>query len=210
MNSFFDDLRSAREASGISLAEIADATLINIKMLEALERGHVEVVPQPYIRAFIREYATVIGLDPAETLKRYDGWLGVREEQNRKERGQLRSGSLHDRAPARKENERRAGIDETLPPPHNTVLPKDSMTLAAVTTDSVWMQIVVDDSLQQEHLFYPRTTFRWKARKDFLLVAIGNPSAIRFTLNDKPLTLPFKRGLVARNIRVTRDSLHTR
>jgi cytoskeletal protein RodZ len=79
MNSFFADLKHAREAKGISLGEISDATLISQKMLEALENGNDTIVPQAYLRAFIREYAAVIGLDKNETMKKYDAWLMEKE-----------------------------------------------------------------------------------------------------------------------------------
>ncbi|MBI5472746.1 MAG: helix-turn-helix domain-containing protein, partial [Ignavibacteriae bacterium] len=79
MNSFFADLKHAREASGISLAEISDATLISMKLLEALENGNDTVVPQAYLRAFIREYAAVVGLDRDETMKKYDAWQKGKE-----------------------------------------------------------------------------------------------------------------------------------
>lgn len=258
MSSFFAELKAAREARGVSLDEIADATLINIKMLEALENGNVDVVPQAYIRAFIREYASVVGLDPAQTMKQYDEWLASRDhpaplsldeipeppqeettpESPREKAERLVPAffrivaaivvlvlvdvmlwSVLEKEPASpvketsfrdvvRENELRAGLLDTSAaagrtPPRS---PKDSLTLTAVTTDSVWLQVLVDSTLH-EHFLYPRRTFTWKARNDFLLVAVGNPAAIKFTLNSKQLAIPYTRGVVARNIRVGRDSL---
>jgi cytoskeletal protein RodZ len=72
MNEFFRDLRRTREAKRMSLTDIADATLINVKYLEAIEQGNVSILPEPYVRAFIREYASAVGLDPAETIRRFD------------------------------------------------------------------------------------------------------------------------------------------
>ena len=72
MNAFFQELKRAREEKRISLADIADRTLINIKYLEAIERGNTSMLPETYMRAFIREYAAAIGLDGAETLRRFD------------------------------------------------------------------------------------------------------------------------------------------
>ncbi|HUI10698.1 MAG TPA: helix-turn-helix domain-containing protein [Bacteroidota bacterium] len=72
MNTFFQDLRRAREEKKLSLADIADRTLINLRYLEALERGETSILPEAYVRAFIREYASAIGLDGAETLRRFD------------------------------------------------------------------------------------------------------------------------------------------
>jgi len=72
MNVFFQELKRAREQKRVSLADIADRTLINIKHLEAIERGNTAILPEAYVRAFIREYAAAIGLDGDETLRRFD------------------------------------------------------------------------------------------------------------------------------------------
>ncbi|MEW6509710.1 MAG: RodZ domain-containing protein [Bacteroidota bacterium] len=75
MKAFFDDLRRAREAKKLTITDIADATLISAKHLEAIEHGNTSILPQPYVRAFIREYAAAIGLDPQETIRKYDAAL---------------------------------------------------------------------------------------------------------------------------------------
>jgi cytoskeletal protein RodZ len=80
MNWFTEELRKQRVAKGISLNEIALTTRINIHFLEALEQGNFEVLPQTYIRAFIREYASSVGLNPFEALQRYDLFLGKKLE----------------------------------------------------------------------------------------------------------------------------------
>jgi len=72
MQTFAEELRRSREERKISLEQVAEATLINIRFLEAIERGEISMLPQAYVRAFIREYASVIGLDPTDVMKRYD------------------------------------------------------------------------------------------------------------------------------------------
>jgi len=72
MKAFGDELKRARAARAMSLSDIADATLINVKYLEAIEQGNVEILPEAYVRAFIREYAASVGLDPADTMRRFD------------------------------------------------------------------------------------------------------------------------------------------
>ena len=72
MDDIFQELKSAREAKGITLSQISDATMIGVQFLEAIELGNVTVLPQTYVRAFIREYALVIGLDPHEVILKYD------------------------------------------------------------------------------------------------------------------------------------------
>jgi len=51
---------------------VAVQTRISLKFLEALEAGNFEILPETYIRAFIRDYAKAIGLDPDETIRRFD------------------------------------------------------------------------------------------------------------------------------------------
>lgn len=72
LESFGEELRKHREQRQISLSSISEITRISEKMLESIEAGKFSVVPQAYIRAFIRAYARAIGLDGEETLRRYD------------------------------------------------------------------------------------------------------------------------------------------
>jgi cytoskeletal protein RodZ len=82
MKMFFQELKRAREEKRVSLADIADRTLINIRHLEAIERGDTAILPEAYVRAFIKEYAAAIGLDGAETLRRFDETRRAEEEAN--------------------------------------------------------------------------------------------------------------------------------
>jgi transcriptional regulator with XRE-family HTH domain len=72
MDSVFQDLKQAREARHLSINDVSDATLINARFLEAIERGNITILPQTYVRAFIREYASFVGLDPVDIMRRYD------------------------------------------------------------------------------------------------------------------------------------------
>lgn len=72
MDSVFQELKRAREARRFSINDVSDATLINAGFLEAIEQGNTSILPQTYVRAFIREYASFVGLDPVDIMKRYD------------------------------------------------------------------------------------------------------------------------------------------
>jgi len=72
MESFSSELKKAREAKHLTLSDVSDATAINVRFLEALEQGNTSILPAPYIRAFIKEYAAAIGLDPSEVLRHFD------------------------------------------------------------------------------------------------------------------------------------------
>jgi cytoskeletal protein RodZ len=72
MKRFGEELKYSRESRGISLQDISKDTRINQKFIEAIEEGNFGVLPQTYIRAFIRAYAKYIGLNPNETITRYE------------------------------------------------------------------------------------------------------------------------------------------
>lgn len=63
-------LKTARERRGITLRQIATATKISVGVLEALERNDFSRLPGGiFSRAFIRSYASEVGLDPEETIQ---------------------------------------------------------------------------------------------------------------------------------------------
>jgi cytoskeleton protein RodZ len=71
--SFGEELRREREIRGISLKEIADATKISRRFLEAIERNDHKTLPAPvFTRGFIREYARYLGLNAEEIVNRYN------------------------------------------------------------------------------------------------------------------------------------------
>src|SRR5918994_7263406 len=71
--SFGEELRREREIRGISLKEIADATKISKRFLEALERNDHKTLPAPvFTRGFVREYARYVGLNAEEMVNRYN------------------------------------------------------------------------------------------------------------------------------------------
>jgi flagellar biosynthesis protein FlhG len=60
-----EQLRKIRERRGIPLQEIATKTRINITYFEFLERNQYRSLPPPvYLRGYISQYASVLGLDP--------------------------------------------------------------------------------------------------------------------------------------------------
>src|SRR5919108_4724451 len=65
-------LRSAREQSGKSLRQIADATKLTVRTLEALEAEKIDQLPGGiYRRAIVRAYAREIDLDPEVILRAF-------------------------------------------------------------------------------------------------------------------------------------------
>jgi len=86
LESFAAELKKHRIEKQVSLMDISASTRINLKLLEALEEGHFAMLPQTYVRAFIREYADAVGLDPKNALKKYDEIRDPRQH-SEKEKG---------------------------------------------------------------------------------------------------------------------------
>jgi transcriptional regulator with XRE-family HTH domain len=289
-------LKQAREAKGLSLADVADTTFISIRYLEAIEAGKTDILPQAYVRAFIREYAAVVGLDAAATMRLYDNRGSVHkasspvatsgsasqaqaplaQNDSHTESGRptvavssaapeareslapeipappLPSSTQSAPAPRRdltdmiqkaavvmgvvviaivlwnvmgiekpktpeipfqnviKENEQHAGRPGRRDSTRATGVPQganaDSLTLQAQTTDSVWVQVIVDGGPPREYLFRPNARASWKAAEKFL-VTVGNAGAVHFTLNKKDLGSPGKKGAVVQKLELTRETL---
>jgi cytoskeleton protein RodZ len=65
-------LKRAREASGVALRDISLVTKISVSALEALERNDYSRLPGGiFSRAFVRSYATAVGLDPEVTVQEF-------------------------------------------------------------------------------------------------------------------------------------------
>ncbi len=67
-----DKLRSAREDKGLSIADVEKATKIQSRYLTAIEQNDFDKLPGDfYTRAFIRQYAQVVGLDGKQLLSEF-------------------------------------------------------------------------------------------------------------------------------------------
>jgi cytoskeleton protein RodZ len=74
-------LRQEREAKGVSLEDIASQTRIGVRMLKAIEEEHFEQLPGGiYNKAFLRQYASFLGLDQEQVVREYDLATGAAQE----------------------------------------------------------------------------------------------------------------------------------
>jgi cytoskeletal protein RodZ len=81
MISIGEELKREREFREISLRDISEATKINIRMLEAIEKDQFASLPGGiFNRNFIRAYAQFIGLDPEVIIRKYIVQTGVDAE----------------------------------------------------------------------------------------------------------------------------------
>lgn len=66
-------LADARRARGMKLQEVSAATKISVAKLQAIERDDVESLPGGiFTRGFVRSYAEAVGLDPRDTLAKFE------------------------------------------------------------------------------------------------------------------------------------------
>jgi cytoskeletal protein RodZ len=69
-------LKEARQAKGLSLDELQDITKIQKRYLVSIEEGNLKVLPgEFYVRAFIKQYAEAVGLDPEAVLEEHKNEL---------------------------------------------------------------------------------------------------------------------------------------
>ncbi|MFC4409151.1 helix-turn-helix domain-containing protein [Chungangia koreensis] len=65
-------LKEARIAKGFSLEDLQDLTKIQKRYLSGIENGKFDMMPGPfYVRAFIKQYAEAVDLNPDEMLELY-------------------------------------------------------------------------------------------------------------------------------------------
>lgn len=65
-------LAAARERKGVDLYRAERDTKIRSRYLSALERGDYRELPAPvYVKGFLRNYATYLGLDPDEVIEQW-------------------------------------------------------------------------------------------------------------------------------------------
>ena len=69
-----EELKEARKKTGLSLLQISAKSKIDLKFLESMEKGNFSFLPEIYVKAFIKDFANIIDLDPALMLKKYDAY----------------------------------------------------------------------------------------------------------------------------------------
>ena len=81
MSTVAEQLRAAREAQGLTVQQVADATKIRTDHIGALEQGDFSVFSAPiYIRGSVKNYAKVLKLDLAPLLTALETELGRTEK----------------------------------------------------------------------------------------------------------------------------------
>jgi len=81
MSTVAEQLRTMREAQGLTVYQVAEITKIRTDHIRALEEGNYDAFAAPvYIRGFVRTYAGVLKLDVPEIIATLDAELGRTEK----------------------------------------------------------------------------------------------------------------------------------
>ena len=72
MNPLHKELKEIRLEKGIELEEISEKTRIRLDYLQRIEEGDFTVAPEPFLRAFLREYGEFVGIDPKLVMLKYE------------------------------------------------------------------------------------------------------------------------------------------
>ena len=75
---FYEELLEIRKSKDIQINEISENTKINIKYIEAIEKGDFDSLPNIYVRLFIRSYTEYLGEDSKSILKRYEEHVNIK------------------------------------------------------------------------------------------------------------------------------------
>lgn len=229
MASFGETLRRERELRGVSLREISDSTKISVRFLQALEQDRLDVLPGGvFRRAFVKQYARHIGLDPERLVAEFVYAHGD-QAQERPPAAPRRDGSnpgtlfliavlgvaavlalwkatpdRADSAPAvaalpRREPPAALPVAQAKPPAEGLVL-----TLSA--RQSCWVEARVDGQTVLNRVLEEGQSETLSAQGEIVL-SLGNAGGVSFSVNDQPGLPLGKSGEVRRNIVITRQSL---
>lgn len=78
MTSVGQKLKDARIAKGLTLDDLQQTTKIQKRYLIAIEEGNYDALPGKfYVKAFARQYAETVGLNPNEIIQELDQELGM-------------------------------------------------------------------------------------------------------------------------------------
>jgi hypothetical protein len=195
-----------------------------LRFLEAIDRGDYTVLPEPYIRAFIRSYARTVGLDPNQIIKEFELEVRPVKEEGEVEESKevvprlnpsvlaggivisvillilvwiiLTSKSGEEETVQRKSFE--SAVEEISGGKSSGSIRYDSLELELIATDTVWLSVLIDSTMIREFLLNPNSRLKLRAMNGFVFT-IGNAGGLRMILNGYELGRIGRTGRVVRN-----------
>ncbi len=287
LKKFADELKFMRESKSISLQQIAVKTKIDLKFLQAIEEANFDVLPEIYIRAFIKEYSQAIDINSKETLQKFDNAkVGRLEEKlteevhsenqpNRDSSAEVDTSqsknlskefNSEETTTSQSENQdvkvikpiktnyiiggvisvvailiiyfsflsgssseiiqitsdqngisskngrfelekQSATLDQSKIQTQDDALPQvqDSLRLAVLTTDRVWLKISCDGKIIDQGIYEADSKLNFSAAKNFS-ISIGNAGRVKVYFNNNPVENVGKPGEI-RNLFITSDGI---
>jgi len=88
-----------------------------------------------------------------------------------------------------------------------TPFPQDSIKLEFIATDTVWINIIIDNRISEKMVLYPNAKKVWKGMNSFRFT-LGNAGGVIIRRNDEQLPQLSKERVVIKNVIVTRDKFY--
>lgn len=232
MASFGENLRRERELRGVDLHEMAEATKISIRFLQALEQDRVDVLPGGiFPRAFVRQYGKYLGLDPERLVAEFVFAFGGDPVPARAPSGKVHLGPtsrwwtvaavvlLVAAFAAWKALSRPAAVsrvetaspsappltfprDRVYPPPTAAAAAPAGVVVGLAVRKRSWVEARVDGSRVLSRVMDIGETHRLDAREAVTL-SLGNAGGVEYSLNDGPYVSLGRDGEVRRNVVIT-------
>lgn len=219
-------LREAREERGVSLEDAARETRIKPRFLDALEQdAPPSAFRAPvYARAFLREYARFLGLDPEPIVERYARAHAIAEPSTMRlptpvrtpRRLRMLQGFLAVAVVAGVTVvavlASRPGEREVPPASDNTAAARgplgdaleDEVRLRLRVNGGTWLSVAVDGERVVRGRKRPGFEREFRAEKR-IRMEVADGGAVRLRLNDEPLGVPANDGVTYRAVFALRD-----
>ena len=205
MAQFYKELKELRISKEISLEELEAKTKININYLEAIESGNFNILPIPYLRLFIRAYATEIGGDSERSLEQLDSFIGHGKHTNK-------PNVISDKRTEKKRIPEKASFLSLLSD-SNLKLRKDIMTVLTLSILFIFSIFIIKKIFSNE-VEYPNNIAEKKIIRKVKLIAeedlMSNYTEDKFIEESLPLVPPFILKISANNdigISIKNDTL---
>ena len=183
MAQFYKELKELRQSKEISLEELESRTKINIKYLAAIEEGNFEILPIPYLRLFLRAYATEIGGDSDRSLEQLDSFIGHSKPN-------IKTTTTKDETKDETQNSKKLNINDFFPDT-NVKLRKDIFTVAILSILFIFCILIIK-KLSNEKINKPVLLNEQNARRvnliseELLMTNFTEDKFIEESLSIKP------------------------
>ena len=74
---FYNKYKKFRTENNIDLKDISKRTKIDLKYLQAIERGKFAEIPPVYVKLFFKAYINEIGVDIHEAISELDSFFSI-------------------------------------------------------------------------------------------------------------------------------------